>query len=311
MPVAPDSKEAYDLVVVGGGISGLAAAWFYRRARPGARILILDNHDDFGGHAKRNEFTLGGPATHRIWRLGIDPVAPGALQPRGERSVARSGRRDQAIRDRIRTGPLPVVWPVARTFFCARGIRSRCAGARRGHRQQRTPNPWPSSSRHFPLSEAGKIPVAGTLRRHSRSARRQIHREKLALLKATSYRDFLTRHWGCSAEVADCFQGRPLGYFGLGATRYRRRTCVILAFRDFAGLDCRQRQTRSARRALHLSFSGRQCVAGAPPGSPACSRHRAGATMDDVVLAKFDYGKARSAGTTRCAFGSIQPASMS
>ena len=53
-------EERYDLVVVGGGISGLSAAWFYRRARPDARILILDNHDDFGGHAKRNEFTLDG-----------------------------------------------------------------------------------------------------------------------------------------------------------------------------------------------------------------------------------------------------------
>jgi spermidine dehydrogenase len=53
-------EESYDLVVVGGGISGLAAAWFYRRAvGPNARILVLDNHDDFGGHAKRNEFTVG------------------------------------------------------------------------------------------------------------------------------------------------------------------------------------------------------------------------------------------------------------
>jgi spermidine dehydrogenase len=54
-------EESYDLVVVGGGISGLAAAWFYRRAvGADARILILDNHDDFGGHAKRNEFRLDG-----------------------------------------------------------------------------------------------------------------------------------------------------------------------------------------------------------------------------------------------------------
>ena len=45
--------------MVGGGLSGLSAAWFYRRKNPQARILILDNHDDFGGHAKRNEFTLG------------------------------------------------------------------------------------------------------------------------------------------------------------------------------------------------------------------------------------------------------------
>jgi len=52
--------ESYDLVVVGGGISGLAAAHFYRARRQDARILILDNHDDFGGHAKRNEFHLDG-----------------------------------------------------------------------------------------------------------------------------------------------------------------------------------------------------------------------------------------------------------
>lgn len=49
-------RETYDLVVVGGGISGLATAYFYRQKHPNAKILILDNHDDFGGHAKRNEF---------------------------------------------------------------------------------------------------------------------------------------------------------------------------------------------------------------------------------------------------------------
>jgi spermidine dehydrogenase len=53
--------EKYELIIVGGGISGLAAAHFYReRAGKSAKILILENHDDFGGHAKRNEFQLGG-----------------------------------------------------------------------------------------------------------------------------------------------------------------------------------------------------------------------------------------------------------
>ena len=56
-----DTGETYDLVVVGGGISGLSAAYFYRaRTGKNARILILDNHDDFGGHAKRNEFHIAG-----------------------------------------------------------------------------------------------------------------------------------------------------------------------------------------------------------------------------------------------------------
>jgi spermidine dehydrogenase len=92
---APASTESYDLVVVGGGISGLSAAYFYREHNPSARILILDNHDDFGGHAKRNEFDLGGrielinggtleidsPRPYSVFaarllrKLGVDPVA--------------------------------------------------------------------------------------------------------------------------------------------------------------------------------------------------------------------------------------------
>jgi spermidine dehydrogenase len=52
------SGEHYDLIVVGAGISGLAAAFLFRQRKgANARILILDNTDDFGGHAKRNEFT--------------------------------------------------------------------------------------------------------------------------------------------------------------------------------------------------------------------------------------------------------------
>ncbi len=89
-----ETDETYDLVVVGGGMSGLAAAYFFRQeAGPTVRILIIDNHDDFGGHAKRNEFTSGdrmllmnggtveiedysayGEAAKGLFReLGIDP----------------------------------------------------------------------------------------------------------------------------------------------------------------------------------------------------------------------------------------------
>src|SRR3984957_16339221 len=89
------TNEDYDLIVVGGGISGLAAAHFYRAKHQDARILILDNHDDFGGPAKRNEFSLDGRielinggtllidsprpysavADGLLKTLGIDPVA--------------------------------------------------------------------------------------------------------------------------------------------------------------------------------------------------------------------------------------------
>src|SRR5262249_41452649 len=92
-PIA--TSETYDLVVVGGGISGLAAAYFFRARVPSARVLIIDNHDDVGGHAKRNEFRPGGKlwianggtagiespfaysreALQLMSAIGIDPVA--------------------------------------------------------------------------------------------------------------------------------------------------------------------------------------------------------------------------------------------
>lgn len=56
-----DTGETHDLLVVGGGLSGLAAAYYYRKMQGAdSRMLVMDNHDDFGGHAKRNEFEYGG-----------------------------------------------------------------------------------------------------------------------------------------------------------------------------------------------------------------------------------------------------------
>jgi spermidine dehydrogenase len=91
-----DTGETYDLIVVGAGISGLSAAHFFRAsASNSSRVLLLDNHDDFGGHAKRNEFRVDGHmhlmnggtlqiesprpygkvAARLMQTLGIDPVA--------------------------------------------------------------------------------------------------------------------------------------------------------------------------------------------------------------------------------------------
>jgi spermidine dehydrogenase len=59
-----DTGESFDCVVIGGGISGLAAALiFQQKAGKGQTCLVLDNHPIFGGEAKRNEFLVDG---HRL-----------------------------------------------------------------------------------------------------------------------------------------------------------------------------------------------------------------------------------------------------
>lgn len=136
-PLDDDTGEHYDLVIVGGGISGLAAAHFWRRAfdRP-QKILILDNHDDFGGHAKRNEFTYGGrtfigyggtmgiatpypysyTAKRLVEELGIDVARNGEFLNRGAFESRKLGPamffdREHFGEDRVVAGNGRIPWP--------------------------------------------------------------------------------------------------------------------------------------------------------------------------------------------------------
>ncbi|MBS0581519.1 MAG: NAD(P)-binding protein [Proteobacteria bacterium] len=95
-----DTGEEYDLVVVGGGISGLSAALYYSQDSGGkARTLVLDNHDDFGGHAKRNEFDFGDRIV--MSNAGTFNISPGSenarsfMQSIGIDDIARLNRDNQ------------------------------------------------------------------------------------------------------------------------------------------------------------------------------------------------------------------------
>jgi len=88
-PTAPapvETGDQYDLVVVGAGISGLAAAYFYQKQHGfRKRVLVLDNHDDFGGHAKRNEFRSGKDL--RLSNAGSFNIYAGSDSTRAEREL--------------------------------------------------------------------------------------------------------------------------------------------------------------------------------------------------------------------------------
>jgi spermidine dehydrogenase len=56
-----DTGELYDVLVVGGGIAGLAAAYTVAKSSGRTKTcLVLENHPIFGGGAKQNEFLVNG-----------------------------------------------------------------------------------------------------------------------------------------------------------------------------------------------------------------------------------------------------------
>lgn len=99
-----DTGETYDLVVVGAGMSGLAAAWSYRQQMPGARVLLLDGCDDFGGHARRVEFDVDGRqllvcgGTQELWNLNT--FSPESLRMLQDIGIDRERYRRHVAADR-------------------------------------------------------------------------------------------------------------------------------------------------------------------------------------------------------------------
>jgi spermidine dehydrogenase len=289
-------EEAYDLVVVGGGISGLAAAWFFRRAgRADARILVLDNHDDFGGHAKRNEFTLdgrlvigyGGSQSIQSPRTLYSDVAKNLLAELGIEVARFESAFDRNLYPSL---------GLSRGIFFSREAFGRDAlvaadvlsvpgnaaavpdANRRAQAIANIPISQASKAQLLALYDGRRDPLAG------RSVA-----EKLNLLKTTSYRDYLTKFCGCSEEVANCFQGRMLGFFALGADAVPAADLREFGYPGFAGLGLpvEQHPEWSEPYIYHFPDGNaslarllvRSLVRGAAPGN----------SMDDVVLARFDY----------------------
>jgi spermidine dehydrogenase len=275
-------EERYDLVVVGGGISGLSAAWFYRRAAgPTARILVLDNHDDFGGHAKRNEFTrwpapsATAAASRSIPQENYSEVARASVRPR---------RRGRAVRDRLRAHAL-LRSGLRAAPLRARGLRRdvlvagelppggaggyrRLANAAARRIRGRVSDLAGEQDAAASFYDGTRDPLAGrTLKRRSRSSGAELPR---------------LSHQG-SAERGGSELSRPYVGFGLGCTCRPRTRAIRLSWLRGLGLPA-----RFAREPYIYHFPRRQ----RPPARPSCARwcRAPRATDEDVVLAAFDYG---------------------
>jgi spermidine dehydrogenase len=222
--------EIYDLVIVGGGISGLAAAHFYRAKRPRARILILDNHDDVGGHAKRNEFMLGGRlALMNGGTYLIDsprpysPIADGLLRALGVDPVALSKKCAH------------------QGFYASRGLArgiffdretfgaDKLVVARKGAA-------WRDVLADAPLSEHARSDVVRIEEGTTDYFPGLSSAEKKARLSRISYRDFLRDIVKADPAALALYQARPHGEWGVGADAVSALDVWAFDFPGFRGL---------------------------------------------------------------------------
>src|SRR5690349_7204070 len=205
---AAKTDGMYDLVVVGGGISGLAAAHFYRKmAGKKSQILILDNHDDFGGHAKRNEFRAGN-------RMVLSYGGTQSIESPGKYSeVARSLLKEIGIETerfyKDYDGALYAKLGTA-AFFDKETF-----GEDRLITGMNT-TPWPEFLAKAPLSNVAKLDIARVYTEKVDYLAGQTKEQKRATLAKISYADYLTKFCKVHAEALPFFQTFPHDLYGVG-----------------------------------------------------------------------------------------------
>ena len=291
--------ESYDLVVVGAGISGLSAAFFYRQQKPDARILILDNHDDFGGHAKRNEFRIGD-------RLILGYGGSESLQsPMGLFSdVAKRLLRDLNVDiARFQTAFARNLYPslgLSRGVFFPREHFDRdvlvtgdpttmvADDLGPGLLNEKSPQDFVAG---FPLTDQEKAQVLALYDPARDPLAGKNIEEKLAFLETTSYRDYLIRTCGLSEKAANCFHGRSLDFMALASDMIPAESAREIGLPGFAGLGLPEQSSPERAEPYIYHF---------PDGNASVARLlvRAlipdvapGKTMDDIVLAPFLYDR--------------------
>ena len=244
-PKPIDTRETYDLVIVGGGISGLAAAHFFRKvAGPKARILILENHDDFGGHAKRNEFRASG---HSLLGYGgtysIEspaPYSPVAKSVINELGIDVASYPKYVSKDLYRSmGLVPNVFFDKESFGADRLVADPAplGGGETANSPEDGSKLWEKFLSEAPLSEQGKHDY-DRLHHESKDYLPGLSSdEKKAKLARMSYARFLTDVVGVNEEVVRVLQVGPQPLFGVGIDAVAAQDAWGLRYPGFRGMN--------------------------------------------------------------------------
>jgi spermidine dehydrogenase len=277
--------ESYDLVIVGGGISGLAAAYRFRqKAGRNAKILILDNHDDFGGHAKRNEFQAGGRMV--LSYGGTQSIeSPGRYSAEAKALLKEIGIETQKFYKAYDTKLYAKSGTAA--FFDKETF-----GEYRLVTGMNT-TPWPEFLAKAPLSDAVKKEIARVYTEKVDYLPGMTRERKIATLGKISYADYLTKHCRLIPEALPFFQTFTHDLFCVGIEAVPAYACYeegddygSFTYPGFDGLGLPEHEKEEPYifhfpdgNASVARLLVRSLIPDAVPGS----------TMEDVVTARANY----------------------
>jgi len=302
-----DTGETYDLIIVGGGISGLAAAHFYRKTNPGARILILDNHDDFGGHAKRNEFRVG-----NAFRLGfggtfsIESPAPysavakalieelGIDVPSYSKYFDKNLYRSQGLQPKVFFDKETFGVDKLAVNFTLRGSgESEDAGPR-------SPEALKGFLREAPIADQAKRDLQSLFEDPKDYFPGLTSGEKKAKLARISYANYLKDVARVHEDVVKFYQAQPHGWFGLGIDAVSAQDAWGLDLPGFKGLKLDPAPGKGMNRDAIPNDEAEKYFFHFPDGNATIARLLVrrlipdavpGNSVADIILAKADYAR--------------------
>lgn len=302
-----DTGETYDLIIVGGGISGLSAAHFYRKANPKARILILDNHDDFGGHAKRNEFRVG-----NSFRLGFggtfsiespapySAVAKGVIEELGINVPSYSKYFDKDVY-RAR-GLRPNIFFDKETFGADKMVVnfSPRGGGESEDKGKSSAKLLKLFWQEAPISDQAKRDLKSLLEEPKDYFPGLSSDEKKAKLARISYANYLKDVARVHEDIVKLYQALPHGLFGVGIDAVSAQDAWGLELPGFKGLKLDPAPGKGMNRDAIPDEEADKYFFHFPDGNATIARLLVrrlipdavpGSSLGDVILAKADYSK--------------------